>query len=73
MTIPRNSVGDVRRAPCGTMAPPDPSKTAVMRWIAQLATDGLAEWELLANGHIRLRFDSGETYLFADFTIHRVA
>ena len=45
----------------------------MVHWVAQLAADGLAEWELLGNGDILLRLSSGEAYLLAAFTIQRLA
>ena len=51
----------------------DPDKALVMRYIGQLVADGYAEWAMLDNGEIEVRFTSGETYLLAETTILRLA
>jgi hypothetical protein len=67
---------------CGTEATPDaivglahadPAKALVMKYVGQLVTDGYAEWKLLANGEIELRFDTGETFILRDKVIVRIA
>ena len=50
----------------------DPAKALVMSHIGQLVSDGYAEWSLLDNGDVELRFLSGEVFLLADTTITRV-
>lgn len=66
---------------CGTLAmldsltgrfAADPAKALVMSHIGQLVSDGYAEWSLLDNGDVELRFLSGEVFLLADTTITRV-
>jgi hypothetical protein len=51
----------------------DPAKARVMAYFRRLVTDGHAEWQMLENGDIRLRFRTGETYLLAKTTIIRIA
>jgi hypothetical protein len=51
----------------------DPAKALVMIHIGQFVRDGRAEWTLLDNGDIELRFFSGEVFLLADATMTRVA
>jgi hypothetical protein len=51
----------------------DPAKARVMTYFRQLVADGYAEWRMLENGDIRLRFRSGETYLLAKTAIIRIA
>jgi hypothetical protein len=43
-----------------------------MSHIGQLVSDGYAEWSLLDNGDVELRFLSGEVFVLADTTITRV-
>jgi hypothetical protein len=50
----------------------DPAKALVMSYIGQFVSDGYAEWSLLDNGDVELRFLSGEVFLLADTTITRV-
>jgi len=50
----------------------DPAKALVMSHIGQLVSDGYAEWSLLDNGDVELRFLSGEVFLLADTTITRL-
>ncbi len=66
----------------GTVAAPDniaghfysdPAKTLVMTHIGQFVRDGYADWAMLDNGDVELRFFSGEIYLLADATMTRVA
>jgi hypothetical protein len=66
---------------CGTLAMPDsltgrfaadPAKALVISHIGQFVSDGYAEWSLLDNGDVELRFLSGEVFLLADTTITRV-
>jgi hypothetical protein len=77
--IPRNTTdSDAKRTRlCGTSAPPDlhgdPDKATVMRWISEIVADGLAEWEMLIDGDIQLRFNSGATFLLAKSHIVRLA
>lgn len=51
----------------------NPDKALVMKYIGRLVADGYAEWSLLDNGEVEVRFTSGETYLLAETTILRLA
>jgi hypothetical protein len=51
----------------------DPAKARVMTYFRWLVADGYAEWQMLENGDIRLRFRTGETYLLAKTMIIRIA
>jgi hypothetical protein len=51
----------------------NPDKVLVMTYIGRLVADGFAAWEMLDNGEIELRFNSGETYLLGETTILRLA
>ncbi len=71
-----------RRRLCGTKATPDaiaefvhadPAKALVMKYVGQLVADGYAEWEMLDNGEIELRFETGEVYILSDKVIVRLA
>ena len=44
----------------------DPAKALVMTYFGQLVADGYAEWDMLDNGDIELRFNTGETFLLAE-------
>jgi hypothetical protein len=48
-------------------------KALVMKYIGQLVADGHAEWDMLDNGEVEVRFASGEIYLLAATTILRLA
>jgi hypothetical protein len=50
----------------------DPAKALVMSYIGHFVNDGYAEWSLLDNGDVELRFFSGEVFLLGDTTITRV-
>jgi hypothetical protein len=54
------------------LAQGNPDKALVMKTIGQLVADGYAEWDMLDNGEVELRFTSGETYLLAETTILRL-
>jgi hypothetical protein len=43
-----------------------------MTHIGQFVYDGYAEWTMLDNGDVELRFFSGEVFLLADATMTRV-
>jgi len=51
----------------------DPAKALVMQYVAQLVADGLAEWDVLDNGQVQVRFNTGETFLLAETAITRLA
>jgi len=55
------------------LAEDDPDKALVMKYIGQLVVDGYAEWDMLDHGEVLVRFTSGETYLFGETTILRLA
>lgn len=51
----------------------DPARSLVIKCIGQFVTDGYADWDLLDNGDIHLRFNTGETFLLAETAIIRLA
>ena len=51
----------------------DPAKARVMGHLRKLVADGLAEWQMLGDGTIRLQLITGETYLLEPATITRIA
>jgi hypothetical protein len=51
----------------------DPAKAIVMSYVRQLVADGHAEWDLLANGEIEVRFRTGDSFIFGETTIIRIA
>jgi hypothetical protein len=51
----------------------DPAKVRVLTYIRRLVAEGYAEWHMLEDGDIWLRFRTGETYLLAKTTIARIA
>ncbi|MGV1760779.1 hypothetical protein ACQZ6F_00085 [Rhizobium sp. A22-96] len=55
------------------LAQDNADKALVMTYIGQLVADGYAEWAMLENGEIEVRFTSGETYLLAETTVLRLA
>jgi hypothetical protein len=50
----------------------DPDKLRVMAYFGKLVADGLAEWRRSEDGTVRLRLNTGETYLLEKATITRV-
>jgi hypothetical protein len=52
---------------------PDPAKALVMTYVGKLVSDGCAEWHMLENGDIQLRFRTGETFLLAETMVVRMA
>ena len=50
----------------------DSAKAHVMKYIGQLVADGFAEWEMLDNGDIQLRFHTGETFILKETVIVRL-
>ena len=50
----------------------DPGKAHVMAHFRGLVADGLAEWQTLADGTIRLSLNTGETYLLKKTDITRI-
>ena len=53
--------------------PPTPNKVFVMTAICQLVADGHAEWTMLDDGDVELRFNSGETFILAEKVVIRLA
>jgi len=51
----------------------DSDKARVMAHFRGLVADGLAEWQTLDDGTIRLCLSSGETYLLRKTTVTRFA
>ena len=51
----------------------NPAKARMMAYFRELVAGGYAEWEMLDNGTIQLRFKTGETYLLEKATITRTA
>jgi hypothetical protein len=51
----------------------DPAKAIVMSYVRQLVADDHAEWDLLANGEIEVRFRTGDSFIFGETTIIRIA
>jgi hypothetical protein len=51
----------------------DPAKTHVMAHFRGLVADGLAEWQTLDDGTIRLSLNTGEIYLLKKTDITRIA
>jgi hypothetical protein len=51
----------------------DPAKELVTKYVRQLVAEGLAEWDVLDNGHVQVRFNTGETFLLAEKAITRLA
>jgi hypothetical protein len=71
-----------RREPCGTkialaavpgIADADPTKARVLTYVGNFVANGQAQWQMLDNGDIELRFNTGEIFLFAEKTVTRVA
>jgi hypothetical protein len=50
----------------------DPAKAHVMAHFRGLVADGLAEWQTLGDGTIRLSLNTGETYLLKKTDITRI-
>jgi hypothetical protein len=51
----------------------DSDKARVMAHFRGLVADGLAEWQTLDDGTIRLCLSSGETYVLRKTTVTRIA
>jgi hypothetical protein len=51
----------------------DTAKELVMSYIGQLVADGYAEWDVLTNGDVEVRFHTGETFLLAETMMVRIA
>ena len=50
-----------------------PDKSLVTKYIGQLVRDGYAEYDMLDNGEVEVRFTSGEIYLLGKTSILRLA
>jgi hypothetical protein len=55
------------------LARDNPDKALVITCIGRLFVRGFAAWEMLENGEIEVRFNSGEAFLLAETTILRLA
>jgi len=71
-----------RRQLCGRKAAPDtitplfhadPAKAFVVAYIGRLVADGHANWDVLDNGDVRVRFRTGEAFLLKETVITRLA
>ena len=51
----------------------DSAKALVVTYVRRLVVDGYAEWDMLENGDIQLRFQTGETFLLTRTMIIRIA
>jgi hypothetical protein len=51
----------------------DPAKALVMSCVGEFVSCGHAEWSLLDNGTVELRFLTGEIFLLGDQTVTRMA
>jgi hypothetical protein len=49
------------------------AKTLVMSHVGQLVADGYAEWDVLPNGDVELRFHTGEIFILAEMMVVRIA
>jgi hypothetical protein len=47
-------------------------KARVIKYIEQLVVDGFAQWKMLDEGDIQLRFATGETFLLKESGIVRL-
>jgi hypothetical protein len=50
----------------------DPTKMLVMTYLDQLVGDGFAEWRMLENEEVELRYVTGEVFLLTDTTVTRI-
>ncbi|MGZ9721993.1 hypothetical protein [Rhizobium miluonense] len=50
----------------------NPDKALVLSYVGQLVADGFAVWDILENGEIEVRFNSGEMFVLAETTILRL-
>jgi hypothetical protein len=51
----------------------DAAKDLVMSYVGRFVSDGLAEWQQIESGDIRLRFHTGETFILSDTAMSRIA
>jgi hypothetical protein len=71
----RDTSSPVRAANAGVrpnLSHADPDKALVMAWIGDLIRGGHAEWGVLGNGDIEVRFMTGEVFHLGEATITRV-
>jgi hypothetical protein len=61
---------DAVKSPLGAA---DPAKEYVMSCLPFLVREGIAEWDMLGNGEIELRFRTGETFLLGKDVVTRTA
>ncbi|MCK9917098.1 hypothetical protein MXD81_48960 [Microbacteriaceae bacterium K1510] len=54
-------------------SPTDPMRDLVMAYVSRLVANGIAEWQQIESGDIRLRFQTGETFIFSDWAVVRIA
>lgn len=54
------------------LATGNPDKALVLSYVGQLVADGFAVWDILENGEIEVRFNSGEMFVLAETTILRL-
>ncbi|SDR61812.1 hypothetical protein SAMN05519103_07631 [Rhizobiales bacterium GAS113] len=52
---------------------PDPAKRVMMKYFGELVAEGFAEWELVENGNVRFRVETGETFVLGETAITRLA
>jgi hypothetical protein len=50
----------------------DPAKALVMAYLSRLVAGGLADWNRIDSGDVKLELHSGETFILSDETILRV-
>jgi hypothetical protein len=63
---------------CGTSAAPasprsDPDRAELIDQLAEFVALGLAEWRVLENARLQIRFATGEQFLLAYWGIVRLA
>jgi hypothetical protein len=49
------------------------AKALVMSHVGQLVADGYADWDVLLNGDVELRFHTGEIFILAEMMVVRIA
>ena len=55
------------------LAAGNPDRELVLSHVARMVADGLAAWNIFDNGEIEVRFNTGETFIFAETTVLRLA
>ena len=51
----------------------DDAKALVMNYVGRFVADGYAEWDVLTNGDVELRFHTGEVFILGEMTVIRIA